>query len=309
MKITDHWILSQRGDKNAVDFQKPYAYLVEKERVASGEIEEIATIFLTNRECPFRCLMCDLWKNTTDKAIPTGAIPYQIKQALDALPPTKHIKLYNSGSFFDRKAIPEADYLAIAELLCDFEHVIVECHPKMINEQVLKFRDMLKPSLEIAIGLETVHPEILQKLNKRMDLVDFEKAVKFLSQNDISSRAFILLKPPFSSESEGICWAKKSIDFAFEIGVGCCIIIPTRVGNGAMEWLAENGYFSQPHIFSLEDVLEYGIQKGSGRVFADLWDVELFSSCSLCVQKRKNRMQEMNLFQTSFPAIQCECER
>ena len=43
------------------------------------------------------------------------------------------------------------------------------------------FRDMLKPELQVAMGLETVHPEILRKLNKRMTLEDFENTVKFLT--------------------------------------------------------------------------------------------------------------------------------
>ena len=33
-----------------------------------------AVVFLTNRECPFRCVMCDLWMNTLDETVPRGAI-------------------------------------------------------------------------------------------------------------------------------------------------------------------------------------------------------------------------------------------
>ena len=86
LEITDKWIVSCRGNKNSIDPQKPYAWLVEKERTPSGTIEDVATIFLTNRECPFHCLMCDLWKNTTDKSVPEGAIPAQIEWALNNMP-------------------------------------------------------------------------------------------------------------------------------------------------------------------------------------------------------------------------------
>ena len=104
-EINDSWILCKRGKKNKVDPFKPYAYFVEKERTASGLIENTATIFLTNSECPFRCLMCDLWKNTTDKPVPVGAIPKQIEWTLNKLPQAKHLKLYNSGNFFDGNKI------------------------------------------------------------------------------------------------------------------------------------------------------------------------------------------------------------
>jgi radical SAM enzyme (TIGR01210 family) len=309
LKINDHWITGSRGKKNRVDPQKPYAWLIEKERTLSGKIEDVAIIFLTNRECPFRCLMCDLWKNTTDGAIPAGAVPNQIEWALKNLPAVKHLKLYNSGSFFDTRAIPEEDYKKIASLVTGLDTIIVESHPRLINEKCLSFRDMLKPDLQIAIGLEIASPELLVKLNKQMNLDDFRNSVSFLSQNSILSRAFILLRPPFLTESEGIHWAERSVDFAFSTGVECCTIIPVRAGNGAMDILMKKGLFTQPSIRSLETVLEYGISLKAGRVFADVWDLNRFSSCSKCIDQRYNRLVKMNLSQEIFSGIDCTCDQ
>jgi len=303
----DKWILSHRGKKNKVDPFKPYAWLVEKERQISGQIEDVATIFLTNMECSFHCLMCDLWKNTTSRPVPVGAIPAQIEWALSQLPKVKHLKLYNSGSFFDDRAIPLADYPQIASLLSGFETVIVESHPKFIDENCLQFRNMLKPELEVAIGLETVHLEVLRKLNKHLTLDDFIYSVKFLLQNGIRSRAFILLRPPYLSESEGIIWAQKSIDFAFNVGVECCIVIPVRAGNGAMDKLMDMGQFSPPSIESLEEVLDYGINLNVGRVFADTWDLKLFSTCDECIKSRIDRITKINLEQRMSDSISCSC--
>ncbi len=78
-RIDDRWILSHRGQRNAVDPSRPYATLVEPERTAAGEIEDVATVFITNRECPFRCLMCDLWKDTTETRTPDGAVARQVE--------------------------------------------------------------------------------------------------------------------------------------------------------------------------------------------------------------------------------------
>lgn len=296
-----------RGKKNQVDPLRPYGWIVEKERTIAGKIEDTGIIFLTNRECPFHCLMCDLWKNTTDAPVPARAIPNQIAFALDQMPEIKHLKLYNSGSFFDGGAIPKEDYEEIASLLKKFETVIVECHPKLINEKCLKFRDMLVPELHIALGLETVHPRILVSLNKQMTTDDFSNSVDFLTKHNIYTRSFILLRPPFLSEKEGIYWAKKSIDFAFNTGVECCTIIPVRGGNGVMDFLMQKGDFSQPDIRSLETVLEYGIGLNSGRVFADVWDLGIFSTCNNCLDARTNRLIEMNLNQKILPALECEC--
>lgn len=307
-EINDRWIVTNRGKKNPVDPSRPYAWLVEKERTASGKIEDTATVFLTNRECPYHCLMCDLWKNTTDITVPAGAIAGQIEWALSQLPEARHVKLYNSGSFFDGRAIPVEEYSTIASLLSHFDTVIVESHPRLINDKCLQFRDMLKPALHIAMGLETVHPGIIRKLNKRMTLEDFEHTVQFLNRHQIMSRAFILLRPPFLSEPEGICWAERSIDFAFGAGVECCTIIPVRAGNGAMDLLRELGHFEPPDIGSLERVLEYGIGLRRGRVFADTWDIGLFSSCDKCLAQRTQRLTEMNLSQEIISPVVCSCD-
>jgi radical SAM enzyme (TIGR01210 family) len=306
--MNSSWIVSQRGKRNAVDPLRPYAWLVEKERTALGKIEDMATIFLTNKECSFTCLMCDLWKNTTEVSVPTGSISAQIEWALSQMPEAKHLKLYNSGSFFDERAIAERDYQRIASLIEHFETVIVEAHPNLINEKCLRFRDLLKPELEVAVGLETAHPEVLHKLNKQMTLEDFSKGVEYLLDQNIRSRAFILLRPPFMSETEGIYWAKRSLDLAFETGVDCCTIIPVRPGNGAMDLLMKSGDFKVPAIRSLETVLDYGISLGKGRVFADVWDLKLFSTCGFCLDKRTERLIKMNLQQKQMPKISCSCD-
>jgi hypothetical protein len=306
--IYDQWIVSSRGNKNPVDPLKPYGWMVEQERTVSGSIEDTGIIFLTNRECPFHCLMCDLWKNTTDETASTGTIPNQIRYAMERMPSVKHIKLYNSGSFFDSRAIPEEDYKEIASILKNCETVIVESHPRLINEKCLKFRDMLVPQLQVAMGLETVNREILGKLNKQMTPEDFSRAVSYLTNNGIFSRAFILLRPPLLSESEGIFWAERSIDFAFASGVECCTIIPVRGGNGAMELLERQGDFSLPGISSLEQVLEYGIGLRKGRVFADVWDLKHFSKCHKCIEQRVNRLTGMNLSQKIISRVLCTCD-
>ncbi|MCG8607635.1 radical SAM protein, partial [bacterium] len=212
---------------------------------------------------------------------------------------------YNSGNFFDRAAIPSTDLPNVARLTGSFETLIIENHPRLINEACLDFRQRLASRLEVAMGLETVHPQVLPRLNKRMTLRDFEAATRLLVEHDINVRAFVLLRPPFVPESEGVRWAKRSIKFAFEIGVECCVLIPTRSGNGALDELHRQGLFTPPRISSLEEVVEFGIQLNHGRVFADLWDVERLGSCLSCTEARIRRIRQMNHRQEVIPPIQC----
>src|SRR5262249_28746650 len=169
---------------------RAHAFFVAQERTRHGSIELVATVLLTNRECPFRCLMCDLWKNTTTTRVPAGAVPGQIEQALAALPAVQHVKLYNAGNFFDTQAIPPGDLPRIAELMAPFGSVIIECHPLLVGPRCLAFAERLRGELQVAMGLETVHPDVLPRLNKRMTLADFERAARFLTGHGIPVRAF-----------------------------------------------------------------------------------------------------------------------
>ncbi len=337
----DDWIRSRRPERQAVDPQRPYAYLVERERTEGGELANVATIFLTNRECPWRCLMCDLWRNTLTESVPPGAIPAQIDYALAELAvrrrppgagpePIQRLKLYNSGSFFDPRAIPIADYPAIAGRARPFDQVIVECHPALVGDAALRFRDLLDgftresqsspqthpPSdaalrrksgarLEVAIGLETVEPRVLDRLNKRMTLADFARAARFLDEHGIALRAFVLVKPPFLDEAAGLEWAKRSIDFAFNEGAAVVSLIPTRSGNGALDALAATGDFAPPRLATLEAALGYGVAQNRGRVFADEWDLEKFSTCALCFPARQDRLRRINQRQELPPPVGC----
>lgn len=293
-----------------LDPRRPFAFFVEDECSAAGQVVPVATVFLTNRECPWRCVMCDLWRNTLTETVPAGAIPAQIDYALAHLPRARQIKLYNSGSFFDRKAIPLEDYAEIANRVRSLERTIVECHPALIGDDCLRFRDLLAHPFEVAMGLETAHPEILDRLNKRMTLDLFSAAAEFLRTNGIDLRVFILVQPAFMRSGESLMWAQRSLDFAFDCGATVATLIPTRGGNGAMERLAEQGAFTLPRLETLEAAVEYGIGLDRGRVFADVWDLHAsLDPCANCHTSREERLREMNLRQVVLPRVNCaNCE-
>lgn len=302
-----NWILRHRGPRRPRDPWKAAPFIVEIERSANGQPEPTATLFLTNSECPWHCLMCDLWQYTLPDRTPPGSLTGQIQSALQTLPPVNTLKLYNAGSFFDPKAVPTAELEAIARACSQFERVIVECHPALVNRSsVLRFKNALQGQLEIAMGLETAHPEVLEKLNKGITLDGFRQAAASLAKHAIDLRTFILLRPPFLSEEEGIEWAVQSVRFAQECGSLATVIIPTRAGNGALDQLQTHGLFSPPQIASLEFTLAQSIQhRQQGNVFADLWDLETFSRCSHCYPQRRQSLEAMNLSQLPTPPIEC----
>lgn len=307
-EITREWITAQRPSRaTGLNPYRPHAFFLEEERDESGRVASSGTILLTNRECPWRCLMCDLWKNTLTDTVPPGAVSKQIEFALARLQSRpEQVKLYNSGSFFDSAAIPPADYPEIARSVASARRLVVESHPRLVGERALRLRDLLSGKLEVALGLETIHPAVLPRLNKNFDLSHFAQAAEFLHREKIALRVFVLVKPPFLSETEGVEWALKSAAFSFSCGAAVVTLIPTRGGNGAMDRLRETGEFVPPKLSSLERALELALNLNSnGRVFADLWDLDQFSDCAVCLARRKERLHSMNLSQAMLPAIDC----
>lgn len=278
----DQWIRKHRQNFNAfrrqLDHSSASNSLLELETNERGESVSTLTVFLVNRECPWHCLMCDLWQHTTLQPGPVGSIPSQLSSALHIYSGhrARHLKLYNAGSFFDAGAIPVSDYPTIAELCRPFYRVIVECHPLLVGPRTEQFLRLLGTiQLEVAMGLETVHPEILPRLNKGMSLEDFCGAAQHLHQLGIRIRAFVLVKPPFmTDDAMALEWACRSIDFAWQAGVDVVSLIPTRMGNGSMEDLSRRGLFSPPSWSTVELAFQYGIGSNNGLVFMDLWNLD-----------------------------------
>lgn len=266
-------ILRARGPRRRWPLDRPNGFFVERERMADGRVQPVATLLLTNRECPLRCTMCDLWKNTIPVRTPRRAIPQQIRFALARLPATRTIKLYNSGNFFDPLAVPPDDYPTILRLLERFDRVIVENHPRFCGRRCLEFAKRLRGTLEVAIGLETVHPEVLSRLNKQMTTDDFRAAAEKLIHHGVDVRAFVLLQPPFLFDEEAVNWAVRSVAFAFECGATCCSVIPTRGNDGIMHRLQREGWFRSPTLAQVEQVVAQCARSRFGRVFIDLWDI------------------------------------
>ena len=304
------WIQALRPARGAVDLSRPAGAFVEEERAASGDMVGVATLLLTGAECPWRCLMCDLWQQTVTGPTPPGALVSQIDAGLAALPPARWLKLYNAGSFFDRAAVPPGDLPAIAGRARRFERLIVECHPSLVGENVLRFRELLGPTaLEVAMGLETIHPGVLPKLNKRMTPAGFARAAAFLAGAGINVRAFVLAALPFVSREESILWAGRSLEFAFRSGASVVTVIPTRTGNGALDRLEAEGLFRTPDLGMLEEISASGLAfvraLGRGRVLADTWDLARFSTCRACFDVRTARLEAQNRLQADLPRAGC----
>jgi len=305
--IADQRIRSLRPPKPYVDPFAAHGSLVEEERRPGGKIERALTVFLAGAECPFTCSFCDLWRYTIDGPTPNGALPAQLERVLDGLdqPFPERVKLYNASNFFDRRAVPAADLPALATLCRAFSAVTVESHANTVGPATLDFARQIRGRLEVAVGLETIHPDAASRINKRLDLTRFERAARFLLDNEIDLRVFVLLGAPHVPTAESVDWTARAVAYAVERGASVVSIIPVRGGNGETERLQQLGEFAPPTLAQLEDVLDRCLTLGGAVVTADLWDAGRLPACGHCRAARIERLHQLNTTGRAEPRVAC----
>lgn len=309
----DRRIRALRPPKPHVDPRAAHGWLVEAERRPGGATERALTVFLAGAECPFTCSFCDLWRWTIDGPTPPGALPTQLRAALCAAgavsPAPERLKLYNASNFFDPRAVPRGDLPELAALAEPFAGVTVESHANTIGPATLELAGLLRGRLEVAVGLETIHPVAAAHLNKRLDLGRFDRAARFLADHDLDLRVFVLLGAPFTPPGEEVEWAVRTAAYAVERGAAVISIIPVRGGNGEMERLAALGHFTTPTLSQLEAALERCLEFAPAAVTADLWDVERLPACEGCRAAREERLRCMNATGRAGAPVGCsDCE-
>jgi radical SAM enzyme (TIGR01210 family) len=149
-----------------------------------------------------------------------------VLQALDDPSPDR-LKLYNASNFFDQRAVPSEDLIGIAKLSAPFAAVTVESHANTIGPKTLAFSRQIAGRLEVAVGLETIHPIAAARLNKRLDLTRFDSAARFLSENGIDLRVFVLLGAAYIPAEESVAWTVRTVGYAAERGASVVSIPPT----------------------------------------------------------------------------------
>jgi uncharacterized Fe-S cluster-containing MiaB family protein len=312
--LADQRIRGLRPPKPHVDPYAAHGWLIEEERRPGGARERALTVFLAGAECPFTCSFCDLWRWTIDGPTPPGALPAQLSAVLRSVhagspPLPDRLKLYNASNFFDRRAVPAVDLPAIAALAAPFAGVTVESHASTVGPATLEFARRISGRLEVAMGLETIHPVAAAHLNKRLDLARFDRAASILADGGVDLRVFVLLGAPYTPPEEAVEWAVRTAAYAVERGAAVVTIIPVRGGNGELERLAALGHFTPPRLPQLEAAVEGCLELAPAVVTADLWDVERLPACETCRAARVERLRRLNEEGRGGAPVSCvECE-
>jgi len=236
-------------------------------------------------------------------------------QSDDAEERAGQVKIYTSGSFLDEREIPVETRQAIAARFADRDRIVVESLPDFVAEG--KIADFTEQGIEtdIAVGLETATDRIRHDcVNKYFDFGEFERAAADAEAAGAGVKAYLLLKPPFLSESEAIDDMQCSVRRCSGVD-GCHTVSmnPTNVQKYTMvEELYYNDGYRPPWLWSVAEVLESTADR----------DVIVVSdpvghgsdrgphNCGECDDRVQRAIKDFNLRQdpSVFEQVSCDCE-
>lgn len=116
------------------------------------------------------------------------------------------VKIFTSGSFFDTREIPaEVRDKILTTLNLYADKVIIETRPEFVTSKNMSAAKMLVDKLEVATGLETSNDLIRQNsINKNFTFEDFVKASETAKAHGVTTKAYLMMKPPFLSEKDAL---------------------------------------------------------------------------------------------------------
>lgn len=223
----------------------------------NGEKTQAFCIVLPNRGCSWdKCTVCG-YGTDCESAVREEDIAAAFFGAMKNYHGEKITKVFNSGSFFNDEEMPPAVRERIfSGFSGKVEKLIVETRAEHTNTEILASAAKAFPSLTVALGLESSNDDVLKKsVNKGMKFADYERAAQNILGAGLRVKSYLLLKPPFLSESEAIDDALASIraaaKYSSEISLN-----PVNIQNyTVVEHLWRRGGYRPPWLWSVVKVL------------------------------------------------------
>ncbi|MCD6383379.1 MAG: archaeosine biosynthesis radical SAM protein RaSEA [Thermoplasmata archaeon] len=239
--------------------------------VVNGRPGRALVVIMTTIGCSWYrrsggCTMCGYFNNYKGKAVTEEDILRQVDSIVNEYHGEDMIKIYTSGSFLDPSEVkPEIAVHLMDSLKKKSENmgktpqIVVESRPEYISEEAIYPLKGILP-LIVAQGLETASDSIrIHSIRKGFRTIDFLKALDVLEREEVGSKVYLLLKPPYVTEREAIIDALKSIEFLADKYVQVISVNPLNVQRGTIvEELYKAGKYRPPWLWSLLYVLKKG---------------------------------------------------
>ena len=312
--------LKNRYTPKKTSYTEPVSCWSEPDRF-NDEIIKAFVIILRTKGCLWSaksgCTMCGYFNDSSLKTISDEHLIQQYKNAMKKYNNEPVVKIFNSGSFFDRDEVsPVVRDTIFDDLTNKTQKIAVESRPEFIKQSTLEeiqdfFTDTL---LEVGIGLETADNTIRREsVNKGFSFQDYKLSTDLLHSYNHLIKTYVLLKPPFLTEKESIddCvhTIKKVKDITDTISLN-----PTNIQKYTLvEYLWRHKQYRTPWLWSIIDVITKASAFTDKRIQCDIvagGKIRGPHNCFTCDKTVLQAIQSFSLTQdiSSFDDITCNCK-
>jgi radical SAM enzyme (TIGR01210 family) len=176
------------------------------------------------------------------------------------LPPV--VCIYNEGNMLNDRELPHDQLWEMTRHMAanGVKRFTLESRTEYMTDRTLAaLKDAAGDmELEIGIGLESLSPFVRNELFlKELSLGSYERTVQRLRKHGIRSLAYVIIKPAFLNEAQGIADAVRTCRYAFDTGTDAISLEPIGVEPQTVtERMYDRGLFEPCRLWSVIDVTE-----------------------------------------------------
>ena len=292
---------------------------VEDEALGAERVRAFVLILKT-RGCYWAdvkgCTMCGYSKDTLGRSATPDELNEQLAHALARYRDEPYVKVYTSGSFLDdREVDPASRERIVGAFSGRARRFLFETLPEFATEATLRpLQDAFRGELEVALGLESTDPTVLAKyVHKSAAPEEYLAAGDRVRALGLRGKAYLLLKPPYLSESESVDDVVRSAEEAAH-HFDTLSINPVHIQNGTVvEWLYRRGRYRPPWLWSVVEALARGARvRGAARLVSFPTAGGLPRgphNCGQCDARVLAAIEEASLAQefSGLERLECEC--
>jgi len=201
--------IRSRKDRDA-NPDEPIRVWIDEDRTPEGRGKSLTIVFNTDG-CRWAraggCTMCGYVGESNKGAVDADSLLTQLDKALaherEEGVECENVKMYTSGTFFDRREIPPEARHEILDTFSD-RRVLVETLPDFVEDDVIKDAVERVRKLCIAVGLETADDHVRREcVNKYFEFDEFVRAAEVAHDHGATVKSYLLMKPPIPNRKRG----------------------------------------------------------------------------------------------------------
>jgi radical SAM enzyme (TIGR01210 family) len=262
------------------------------------------------------CSMCGYARDTLGRSATPEELALQLEAALRAYHGEPYVKVYTSGSFLDdREVDPDSRRRIVAAFGGKARRFLFETLPEFaVPASLQPLQDAFPGEVEVALGLESTQPIVLQKfINKGSPPSDYLAAAARVRALGLKAKAYLLLKPPHLTERESIEDVVRSVEVAAP-HFDTLSVNPVHIQGGTVvEWLYHRRRYRPPWLWSLVEVMHRGAELANGVRLVTFPTAGGMTrgphNCGSCDRRVLAALEETSLSQRfeGLEGLTCEC--